>query len=231
MCGSNPFKKVEDSFKKLAYKIGGGSMAADAVVNMGSEAMANLQKKLAIENAISNINNVFNSDATKKMYGDKRDAITTINTNSVNDQYKNTERSLRESLAARGMGGGSADIDGQSALTKAANAGRMQAAEMGKSAYSDMINQDNALKNDLLMKARAGLDATQASDMAIQQRDSVANRYNNQANQSAIGDLFSNIANSYIGSQRQEGINNGMRYNPYGYSRSSANDFGIIRKY
>jgi len=154
-----------------------------------------------------------------QMYEEQRQAVADLNSRDVNRQFEDANRMNRFGLARAGLSGGAADIDSQAELIRRQNEGLMQAAGIGDTAASDLRNQDERTRQNLISMAQSGIDTGQAAQLALAGLDANAKSAMGARSAATVGRLFDDLSNAYLYQQQMQGARQGMA--PYQQNRPS----------
>jgi len=152
-----------------------------------------------------------------QMYDEQRQAVTDLNNRDVNRQFEDANRMNRFGLARAGLSGGAADIDSQAELIRRQNEGLIQAAGIGDTAASDLRNQDERTRQNLISMAQSGIDTGQAAQLALAGLDANAKSAMGARSAASVGRLFDDLSNAYLYQQQMQGARQGMA--PYQQGR------------
>jgi len=158
-----------------------------------------------------------------KMYDEQRQAVTDINNRDVNRQFEDASRANRFGLARAGLSGGSSDIDSHGELAHRQNEGLINAAGIGETAASDLRNQDERTRQNLISMAQSGIDTGQAAQLALTGLDANAKSAAGARSAATVGRLFDDLSQAYLYRQQMQGMQNGMApyRNPQQYGASN----------
>ncbi|MBN3270127.1 hypothetical protein CUR95_23990 [Bordetella bronchiseptica] len=145
------------------------------------------------------------------LYDEQRKAVTDLNSRDVQRQFADAEKANRFGLARSGLIGGSADIDSNAELSRRTSEGLIKAAGIGDQAAADLQVADERSRQSLISMAQSGIDTGTAQQTALAQLD--ANSKNAAAARSGatVGNLFSDLANSYLYQQQLAGLQSGRQ--------------------
>jgi hypothetical protein len=150
------------------------------------------------------------------MYADRENAVRQVNTTELNRQSDEAKRNLKFNLARAGLGGGSVDVDSQTELARRYNQGTLKIEEMADQAGADLRMADERTRMSLVGQAQAGLDATQATQLALKNLEANATAANAVGQYQSLGDLMSDLADYYGMSRYMMGRSSGQVVSPYG---------------
>lgn len=175
---------------------GGANKAAKAAQQQDAARQAGIQ------NAIGQINAIYNSPQRQQQYDDFQRAIQQRNLLQLNQQQTIANRNLNFAMARSGMTGGSADADSAATQERLYNEGLLKGQNAAMQAAASLRASDQQSKQNLIALAESGLDATNASNQAL---DSLRSNIQSSMAQSVaqdIGDAFAGLGSYFADSQR-----------------------------
>lgn len=142
-----------------------------------------------------------------------RDALyQTVRDNSYNAGKRKLDegrdeagRSLKFELFAKGLNGGSEDIDQNAKLGRTYSGGLIDLGGKADAAKADFQGQDESSRLGLLQSIDAGVDQGSALSSAINQQQNNANKAEAEATGTNLGNLFSTGTELYNQSQYRKG--------------------------
>lgn len=140
-----------------------------------------------------------------KLYSDQRNAVYDINSQEVNRQATEAERTNRFGLARAGLAGGSADIDGVSEINRRTNEGLLRAGGIADQSAADLKTADERTRSNLISMAQSGIDTGSASTMALNGLKVNADSVASQRSGSTVGGLFDDMSQAYLMNQANQG--------------------------
>lgn len=167
------------------------------------------------------------------LYAEHKQAVTDLNRQDVDKQFKQAERAARFGLARSGLMGGSEDIDVRSDLVERQNKGLMQASALGDAAAAELKTQDERARQSLISMAQSGIDTGTAQSMAMKQLDAAAQAAKGDRTAATVGDLFGDMSNAYLLQRQRAGMNAGaQQYGNGGFGSGNvrAGDAGTINR-
>lgn len=146
-----------------------------------------------------------------KLYADQRSAVYDINSQEVNRQAAEAERTNRFGLARAGLAGGSADIDGVSEINRRTNEGLLRAGGIADQSAADLKTADERTRSNLISMAQSGIDTGSASTMALNGLKVNADSVASQRSGSTVGGLFNDMSQAYLMNQQRQGMASGSQ--------------------
>ncbi len=156
------------------------------------------ERQRKAQEAIAEINRIFDNANRDALYQQQRDAVYDLNTQEVERQAAEAERANRFALARNGLLGGSADVDSNAELNRRTNEGLAQAGGIADAAMADLQKADETARNNLVSMANAGTDATTAGQLASSQLAANADAASADRAVASVGDLFGSLSNAYL---------------------------------
>lgn len=169
----------------------GGSSGTDAAV-------IEQQRQERAQRAIDAINGIFDNANREALYDSQRDAVYKLNSQEVERQAEESERSNRFALARNGLLGGSVDIDSNAELNRRTNEGLSKAGGIADAARSDLQAADESTRNNLVSMATSGTDSTTAAQLAASGLKQNMDAAKSNAAVATVGSLFNDIQNAYL---------------------------------
>lgn len=121
--------------------------------------------------------------------------ITNYFTDQLNDQKEKTDRSIKFTMARRGLSGGSADLDTQLESDSLYDKGVADIAVRANTATDNMRASDEQSRMNLISQIRNGMDQGNAMTNAFSQIDTNRKDNYNVTLGSQFGDAFGDLAN------------------------------------
>jgi hypothetical protein len=181
----------------------GGARLSEALRNGGSAPTSyqEAHDQWAAQQATANTNKA------------SRDALyNTVRTNAFDagkrglDEKRDTaRRDLKFELFAKGLNGGSVDVDQSALLDRTYNQGVLDLGAKADAVRADMRNADEQTRLGLLQSIDAGMDQGTALSSALSQLSVNNDRAAATAAGTALGDLFADSAALYNASQARKG--------------------------
>ena len=123
----------------------------------------------------------------------------------LDEQRDDAQRSLRFELFAKGLNGGSVDVDENARLGRAYSQGLLDLGAKADAAKADMRSADEQTRLGLLQSIDAGMDQGSALSSALSQLSVNNERAAATAAGTSLGDLFADGAALYNTSQARRG--------------------------
>jgi hypothetical protein len=197
---------------------GGGTSSAQKQADANE---AERQRKIA--ESTGAINKMFDDPARQAQYDALGNATTKFYTGDVDKQNTEAQRQLSFALARSGLSGGSEQLDKGKVLTEDYQKALLEASRRGQSAAASLKSSDEQTRQQLIAMAMGGLDATSASSEAASALRSNVEGAQADAGANSLGDLFTNLGNTYQTSQEAAAARRGQKY---GYTSLYSPMFG-----
>lgn len=213
--GINPAKSLDTAgtyYDERGNQISNGQAYG---VPQGLSQYIDLNTRLHDGKLFTGAQDVPGATSRDQLYADQKKAVTDLNMQEVDRQYKEAERQNRFGLARSGLIGGSAQVDTGAELQDRTNRGRMQAASLGDAAAAELKTQDERARQSLISQAQSGIDVGTAQTMAQRQLDASAQAAAGNRQGAAIGNLFGDMSQAYLLNQQRAGYADGLARNPY----------------
>lgn len=149
--------------------------------------------------------------AREELYQTVRDNAYTAGKRKLDDQRDQASRKLRFEMFARGLNGGSTDIDQNALLGRTYDQGVLDLGARADGAKADLRNSDEQTRLGLLQSIDAGMDQGSALSSALNQMQTNADRATAGAQGMALGDLFSGAGLIYDQGQAAQGRQAGQQ--------------------
>lgn len=150
-----------------------------------------------------------NAAARDQLYSTVRTNAFDAGKRALDEQKTQAGRDLRFELFAKGLNGGSVDVDQNAALGRTYDRGVLDLGAKADSVSADMRGADEQTRLGLLQSIDAGMDQGSATSSAISQMRVNADKAAASAQGTAVGDLFAGGGAIYNQSvqrrQRQQG--------------------------
>lgn len=150
-----------------------------------------------------------NAAAREQLYGTVRQNAFDAGKRGLDEQAGQARRDLKFELFAKGLNGGSVDVDQNAMLGRTYDRGVLDLGAKADQAAADMRAGDETTRLNLLQSINSGMDQGSALSSAIGQMRTNADQAYSKAQGTAVGDLFSGGAAIYNQSvqrrQRQQG--------------------------
>lgn len=150
-----------------------------------------------------------NRVARDQLYSTVRTNAFDAGKRSLDEQKTQAGRDLKFELFAKGLNGGSVDIDQNAMLGRTYDDGVLQLGAKADGVAADMRSSDEQTRLGLLQSIDAGMDQGSAASSAINQMRVNADKAASSAQGTAVGDLFAGGGAIYNQSvqrrQRQQG--------------------------
>lgn len=156
-----------------------------------------------------------------KLYQTVRDDAYAAGKRGLDETRDQAARKTKFELFARGLNGGSEDINQNALLGRTYSQGLMDLGSKADAAKTQFKTDDEQTRLSLLQSIDAGMDQGSASSSAMSQMKNSAERAAATAQGTSLGDLFANSRLIYNQSQAAKGKADGTAWwNTYGPSRS-----------
>lgn len=161
---------------------------------------------IAAANAGASATAQTNKTARDALYTDIRNNAYTAGKRGIDEQTADAKRSLRFELFAKGLNGGSTDIDQNARLQRTYDNGILNLGAKADAAAADVRANDESTRLGLLQSIDAGMDQGSAISSALNQLKNNSDSAAAAATQTSIDDLFGNAGLLYQNSQRAQGV-------------------------
>lgn len=172
-----------------------------------------------------------NKAARDTLYQTVRDNAYNAGKRGLDEQREDAGRKLKFELFAKGLNGGSEDINQNALLGRTYSQGLMDLGAKADAAKANFKGNDETTRLGLLQSIDAGMDQGSALSSAIQQMQVNGDRATAEAQGTTLGDLFANTGLIYNKSQAAQGKQAGTEwwnnYNPSSNRNSKASS-GMI---
>ncbi len=148
---------------------------------------------------------IANREGLAKLYSKVRTDAFTGMRRQLDEQKTDRSRNLKFELFARGLRGGSADIDQNANLNRAYVDGVAQLGARADGIATDLRTSDEKTRLGLLSGIDSGMDQGSALSSAVQQMRDNSDRAYAQAQGSAIGDMLGSAGQAYAADKRATG--------------------------
>lgn len=166
------------------------------------------------------------------LYQQVRDNAYTAGKRGLDESRDTAARKTKFELFARGLNGGSEDINQNALLGRTYSQGLMDLGAKADLAKSQFKGDDESTRLGLLQSIDAGMDAGSAASSAMEQMRVNADRAAATAQGTSLGDLFAGSGLIYNQSQAAKGKQDGSawwnNYNPSSKRVSGSNPYGSI---
>ncbi len=187
----------------LSGLFGGGSNAAEQAA-----AAQEAQREQTISGNVNAINGAFaNRGGEYASYG-----------KALQDQYQ-TELNRQQGIAARnnkfalarsGLTGGSAAVDAGTLLGQESAEGTIKAQQAVNSGVSQLQNQDESTRQQMISLAQSGGDIGNAATQTANQLRANAGNASNVNAAAGLGDVFGGVTSSYQNEQTAAALRSGL---------------------
>lgn len=152
------------------------------------------------------------SKARDALYQSVRDSAFTAGKRGLDEARDQAARQTKFELFARGLNGGSEDIDQNALLGRTYSQGLLDLGAKADAAKAQFKSDDETTRLTLLQSIDAGMDAGSASSSAMNQMRNNADRAAATAQGTSLGDLFANSGLIYTQSQAARGRADGTQW-------------------
>lgn len=140
---------------------GGGGAAKQA-------AATEAQRQADIQSGVARVNSVYDSPDRAKQRDEFLQAMLGKLTGDVNRQKVVATRNMKFSNARAGLSGGSQEIAGNKVLQQDYSKGLLDAQRKAQGSFADLVNSDEASRNQLTGLVQNGLDTGTAATRAAE---------------------------------------------------------------
>ena len=184
----------------------GGGGSSDAVKEQNRAEAA----RQAQVNAIAGqVRNVFNSPSRQAEINKYEADTAKFYQNTLNQQHDNAARELKFALARTGQVGGQVAVDKGADLTRTYNEGTLKVTRAAAQAASRLRAADQDTQGRIISMAQAGLDMTNASQLAFAGLRDNALSAKAEVVPEALGQAFAGLADTYQFSQEAKAYQRG----------------------
>lgn len=168
-----------------------------------------------------------NRGARDALYGTVRENAFNAGKRRIDEQRDQARRNLKFELFARGLAGGSEDINQNALLGRTYDQGVLDLGAKADAAKTDMMANDEQTRLGLLQSIDAGMDQGSAISSALNQLRVNADRAAAGAQGTAVGDLFGGAGLLYQNSQMAKGKQAATQdwWNTYQPGRNKQNNY------
>lgn len=145
-----------------------------------------------------------NKTARDTLYNTVRSNAFDAGKRRLDESQQDANRNLRFELLAKGLDGGSVDVDQNALLKRKYDQGVIDLGARADSAKNDLKSSDEATRLGLLQSVDAGMEQGSALSSAIQQMQNANDKAMSQAVGTDIGDVFGNAGLLYSDSVRRK---------------------------
>lgn len=146
-----------------------------------------------------------NKAALESLYGKVRNDAYTAGKTRLDEQKGTAQRNLKFELFARGLNGGSEDVNQNATLGRTYTQGLTDLGAKADDSAAQLRSSDEAARLGLLQSIDNGMDQQSAVSSAIGQMKNSADRAAASATGTSLGDLFANIGLVYQDAQYAKG--------------------------
>jgi len=146
-----------------------------------------------------------NKAARDKLYSTIRDNAFTAGKRGLDETKDVASRNNRFELFAKGLNGGSEDIDQNAILNRTYNQGLLDLGAKADAAKTDFKSNDEKTRLGLLQSIDAGMDQSSALSSAINQMQNISDKAAADAQGTNLGNLFDAANLMYHNSQARAG--------------------------
>ena len=155
---------------------------------------------------------VANKSGMEKLFSDTRTNAYTAGKRRVDEQKNDAGRNLRFELFARGMNGGSTDIDQNALLGRTYTQGLTDLGAKADATATQLRGDNETARLQLLQSIDSGMDQSSALSSALGQMRVNSDRAASDATGTAIGDLFGSGALIYNQNKVAQGKQNAANW-------------------
>ncbi len=145
------------------------------------------------------------------LYSTVRNNAFTAGRRGIDEGFGEAKRKAGFDLFARGLNGGSEDINQNALLNRTYNQGLIDLGGRADSVKNNLQSSDESARLGLLQSINSGTDESSAISSGINQMQNAANSAEANANGVTLGDLFANSGATYLKSQQAQGIKAGQQ--------------------
>jgi hypothetical protein len=175
-----------------------------------------------------------NKAARESLYGQVRDNAFTAGKRGLDERRRDAQRGLKFELFAKGLNGGSEDVNQNALLDRTYQSGVLDLGGKADMAAASLRSSDEAARLGLLQSIDAGMDAGSALSSAANQLGNNQARASAEAQGTTVGDLFANAGLLHQRSQYAQGKQAGTDWwntlSPSGVNYRRSGSGGIITR-
>ena len=184
----------------------GGGGSSDAV---REQERAEARRQAQVNGIAAQVRNVFNSPQRQAEINQYEADTARFYQNTLDQQHGNAARELKFALARTGQTGGQVAVDKGADLTRTYNEGTLKVTRAAAQAASRLRASDQDTQGRIISMAQAGLDMTNATQLAFAGLRDNALAAKAEVIPEALGQAFAGLADTYQFSQEAKAYNRG----------------------
>lgn len=145
-----------------------------------------------------------NKSARDELYSTVRQNAFDAGKRRLDESQGDAKRNLKFELFAKGLGGGSVDVDQNALLDRTYNQGIIDLGAKADTVRNTLKSGDESTRLNLLQSIDAGMDQGSALSSAIAQMKNASDTAAAEATGATVGDIFSNAGLLYQDSVRRK---------------------------
>lgn len=161
-----------------------------------------------------------NKAARDALYQKVRDDVFAVGNRQLGERRGDAQRDLKFELFAKGLDGGSVDVDQSALLGRTYNQGILDLGARSDASKTELMGKDEQARLGLLQSIDAGMDQGSALSSALNQMRVNSDRATSEAQGESIGDLFGDAGLLYTRSRRSQGRQAAQGLYPEGWWRT-----------
>lgn len=146
-----------------------------------------------------------NKAARDELYSSVRQNAFDAGKRRLDESQTDAKRNLKFELFAKGLGGGSVDVDQNALLDRTYNQGVIDLGAKADTVRNTLKAGDESTRLNLLQSIDAGMDQGSAISSAIAQMRNASDEAAAEATGATVGDIFSNAGLLYSDSVKRKG--------------------------
>lgn len=176
---------------------------------VGEQQRAEAARQAQINAIASQVRGVFNSPERANEIAQYEADTAKLLTKSLDQQHGNAARELKFALARTGQTGGQVAVDKGADLTRTYNDSTLKVTRAAAQAASRLRAADQDTQGKLIGMAQAGLDMTNATQLAFAGMRDNALAAKSEVMPDALGAAFANLSDTYAFSQEAKAYQRG----------------------
>lgn len=145
-----------------------------------------------------------NKAARDELYSSVRQNAFDAGKRRLDESQTDAKRNLKFELFAKGLGGGSVDVDQNALLDRTYNQGIIDLGAKADTVRNNMRSSDESTRLNLLQSIDAGMDQGSALSSAIAQMRNASDAAAAEATGATVGDIFSDAGLLYTDSVKRK---------------------------
>lgn len=176
---------------------------------VGEQQRAEAARQAQINGIAAQVQNVFGSPERQREISQYEADTAAFLRNTLDQQHGNAARELKFALARTGQTGGQVSVDKGADLTRSYNDGTLKITRAASQAAARLRAADQDTQSRVIGMAQAGLDMTNATQLAFSGMRDNALAAKSEVVPEALGQAFSNLSDTYQFSQEAKAYQRG----------------------